>query len=137
MKYIGHLKKGLIFSVKSILEEIEKTGIKEGFSLVITLDNKHKDSIISNRLKELYPDEMSILLANDFENLKVFPNHFEVKLIFDNFSEILKIPYATILKIEDPGNDFSIDLDLEGCDDKMIVEDNVISINFENSKKNN
>lgn len=130
--YSAKLKKGLLYTVKVILEEIRQNNLD--YNILMTLDNAHPDSLISIRLKELYPNEMCISLSNNYEDLEVKGNYFQVKLDFNGFDEKLRIPFSTIIKFEDVDVGFSIDLTaVENFkkDDFLVIEHNIININFD------
>jgi uncharacterized protein len=85
--------------------------------------------VISRRLREKYPEEMTIVLQHRFWNLIVKEERFEVNLTFDGIEERLVVPFAAIRVFFDPsvpyglqfeGSDLASDaaseLDLEGAD---------------------
>ena len=66
---------------------------------------------ISDNLKKEYPNEMTIVLQNQFWNLVVKKNSFSVTLSFNKKKESLEIPYKSVTKFYDPFVKFSIQLD--------------------------
>ena len=48
---------------------------------------------MSKRLKEQYPEEMTIVLQYQFWDLQVTNERFEVKLSFSNVPERLVVPF--------------------------------------------
>ena len=59
-------------------------------------------SFLSNRLREQYPDEMTVVLQHRFWDLIVDDERFEVKLTFNSIPERLVIPYQSIKVFFDP-----------------------------------
>ena len=59
-------------------------------------------SVLSKRLKEKYPHEMTIVLQHRFWDLIVSDERFEVKLTFDGIPERLVVPFAAIKVFFDP-----------------------------------
>ena len=57
---------------------------------------------ISKRLKEKYPEEMTIVLQHRFWGLIVKDDYFEVKLTFDSIPERLVVPFDAIKVFFDP-----------------------------------
>ena len=66
---------------------------------------------ISDNLQKEYPNEMTIVLQNQFWNLVVKKNSFSVTLSFNKKKESLEIPYKSVTKFYDPFVKFSIQLD--------------------------
>ena len=58
--------------------------------------------MLSKRLKDKYPDEMTIVLQHRFWDLSVSDDGFEVKLTFDGIPERLVVPFAAINVFFDP-----------------------------------
>ena len=57
---------------------------------------------MSKRLKEKYPEEMTVVLQHRFWDLIVTEERFEVKLTFDGIPERLVVPFAAIKVFFDP-----------------------------------
>ena len=58
--------------------------------------------MLSKRLKEKYPEEMTVVLQHRFWDLIVSEDRFEVKLTFDGIPERLVVPFAAIKVFFDP-----------------------------------
>ena len=56
---------------------------------------------------------MTIVLQNQFWDLRIRKKDFSVALLFNKKKELLKIPYNTIVKFYDPFVKFSIQLDFK------------------------
>lgn len=105
--------------VRSVLVSIAKTGLPGEHHFYIAFNTGAPGAIVSKRLKEKYPEEMTIVLQHRFWELIVLDDRFEVKLTFDGIPERLIVPYTAIkvffdpsvpygLQFEDPdGNDAS------------------------------
>ena len=63
------------------------------------------------RLKKEYPEEMTIVLQYEFENMVVHNHHFSLSLVFDTEMEHLSIPFNALLHLQDPNEDLDIELD--------------------------
>ena len=59
-------------------------------------------------MKEKYPDKMTIIIRNWFENLNVTEKKFEISLNFNNNVERLTIPFNSLELFADPSVDFAI-----------------------------
>ena len=59
-------------------------------------------------MKEKYPDKMTIIIRNWFEDLNVTEKKFEISLNFNNNVERLTIPFNSLELFADPSVDFAI-----------------------------
>ena len=64
-------------------------------------------------LKKEYPDEMTIVLQNQYWDLKIRKNDFSVVLLFNKKKELLIVHFNSIVKFYDPFVKFSIQLDFK------------------------
>jgi hypothetical protein len=55
-----------------------------------------------------YPNDMTIVIQNWFEDLQVNDQYFSVILNFKNKPEKMKIPFASIISFSDPSVNFSL-----------------------------
>ena len=60
---------------------------------------------------EKYPDKMTIVIQNWFDNLIVNDQNFEIVLNFNNKPENLTISFDSILTFSDPSVNFSLQFD--------------------------
>ncbi len=88
--------------VRSVLQRAAKTGLPGDHHFYISFDTEAPGSSISKRLKEKYPNEMTIVLQHRFWDLLVGEDRFEVKLTFDGIPERLVVPFAAIKVFFDP-----------------------------------
>ena len=58
--------------------------------------------VISKRLKQKYPEEMTVVLQHRFWDLTVTEERFEVKLTFDGIPERLSVPFTAVKVFFDP-----------------------------------
>jgi hypothetical protein len=63
---------------------------------------------LSNRLREKYPQEMTIVLQHQFWDLNVTEHTFEVGLSFSNIPERLLIPFDALVAFFDPSVEFGL-----------------------------
>jgi len=88
--------------VRTILGRIAKSGLPGDHHFFIAFDTRASGVAISRRLKEKYPDEMTIVLQHRFWDLAVTEERFEVKLTFDGIPERLVVPFAALKVFFDP-----------------------------------
>ncbi|HXF54819.1 MAG TPA: ClpXP protease specificity-enhancing factor SspB [Hyphomicrobiaceae bacterium] len=88
--------------VRSVLARVAKSGLPGEHHFYIAFDTRAAGVTLSRRLKEKYPDEMTIVLQHRFWDLMVADDRFEVKLTFDGIPERLVIPFTAIKVFFDP-----------------------------------
>ncbi|MGI9378865.1 MAG: SspB family protein [Methyloligellaceae bacterium] len=89
--------------IGTVLTRVEKTGKLPGeHHFFIAFDTQADGVNISKRLKEQYPEEMTIVMQHQFWDLRVEEEFFEVRLSFNNVPELLVVPYSAIRVFFDP-----------------------------------
>jgi hypothetical protein len=63
-------------------------------------------------MREQYPDEMTIILQHQFEDLSVTDHAFEVGLSFRGIPEMLLIPFDALTGFFDPSVQFGLKFEL-------------------------
>lgn len=88
--------------VRTVLQRTAKTGLPGEHHFYISFDTNSPGVSISKRLREKYPNEMTIVLQHRFWDLSVSEERFEVKLTFDGIPERVVVPFAAIKVFFDP-----------------------------------
>lgn len=88
--------------VRTVLVQAAKTGLPGEHHFYISFDTGASGVVLSKRLKDKYPSEMTIVLQHRFWDLSVSDSGFEVKLTFDGIPERLVVPFAAIRVFFDP-----------------------------------
>jgi hypothetical protein len=96
--------------VRKVLAEVAKTGLPGEHHFFISFITKAAGVRISQRLLDQYPNDMTIVLQNQFWDLKVSETGFEVGLSFDDKPETLVIPFTSIKGFFDPSVQFGLQL---------------------------
>jgi uncharacterized protein len=94
--------------VRTVLTRAAKVGLPGEHHFYISFDTLAPGAFISKRLREKYPDEMTIVLQHRFWDLAVTDERFEVKLTFDGIPERLVVPFNAIKVFFDPSVRFSL-----------------------------
>ena len=94
--------------VRSALAQVAHSGLPGEHHLFIALDTRHPGTQISDRLREKYPEEITIVLQHQFWNLEVRDSEFSVELTFDNVLEKLVVPFTAIKGFFDPAVQFGL-----------------------------
>lgn len=98
--------------IRTVLQRVQKRGLPGDHHFYIAFDTQAAGVILSKRLRERYPLDMTIVLQHKFWDLVVFDDRFEVKLSFNNVPERLVIPLAAIKSFVDPSVQFGFNPNL-------------------------
>jgi hypothetical protein len=95
--------------------------------------------VLSEKLRSRYPEEMTVVLQYQFENLVVDNDKFAVTLSFDNVKERIEIPFKALTAFADPSVKFGLqfkhyDEDTQHQDNE-IDEDDIVSIAIDEVEK--
>jgi hypothetical protein len=96
--------------VRKVLAEVAKTGLPGEHHFFISFLTKAAGVRLSQRLLDQYPTDMTIVLQNQFWDLKVTEAQFEVGLSFDDKPEMLVIPFTAIKGFFDPSVQFGMEI---------------------------
>jgi hypothetical protein len=95
--------------VRRVLGDVAKTGSLPGeHHFYVTFDTRAPGVKLSARMREQYPEEMTVVLQHQFWDLAVSETHFEVALSFNGVSEKLHVPFDTIKGFFDPSVQFGL-----------------------------
>ena len=108
IKYDEMVQEALIGVVRDILIDTEKNGLPGEHHFYITFQTTHPDVKIPTYLKERYEEDMTIVLQNQFWDLFIDDEHFEISLSFNRNKELLYIPFDALLGFFDPSVDFGL-----------------------------
>jgi hypothetical protein len=102
--------------VGRVLGQVESSGgvLPGSHHFYITFKTGAPGVNIPNRLKERFPDEMTIVLQNKFWDLKVTETGFTVGLSFSQVPATLNIPFSAITAFVDPAVDFGLQFQAAG-----------------------
>ena len=108
INYKALIENAMLNMVRDILKKISQSGLPKNHHFLITFFSNSKGVIIPDWMKEKYPDKMTIIIRNWFENLNVTEKKFQISLNFNNTVEHLTIPFSSIELFADPSVDFAI-----------------------------
>jgi hypothetical protein len=99
--------------VRRVLGDVAKTGSLPGeHHFYVTFDTRAAGVKMSPRLREQYPEDMTIVLQHQFWDLIVTDTYFEVGLSFNGISERLHVPLDAIKGFFDPSVQFGLQFEI-------------------------
>jgi hypothetical protein len=99
--------------MRKVLSEVAKTGLPGNHHFFITFLTGAPGVRVSSRLRERYPEQMTIVLQYQFWDLKVTDSGFEIGLSFSDVPEKLEIPFSAVRGFYDPSVNFELEFDVK------------------------
>ena len=94
--------------VRRVLEDVSRTGVPGEHHFYISFNTEFPGVRMSPRLREKYPEEMTIIIQHQFWDLVVSEHGFEIGLSFSNVPENLYVPFDSISGFFDPSVKFGL-----------------------------
>ncbi len=99
--------------IRAVLTDVAVRGLPGSHHFYITFDTRADGVVLSPRLKGSYPEEMTIVLQNQFWDLTVGEEDFDVGLAFGGISEHLHVPFRAVKAFMDPSVQFGLQFAVE------------------------
>ncbi|VAW20732.1 hypothetical protein MNBD_ALPHA11-1611 [hydrothermal vent metagenome] len=94
--------------VRKVLGEVETAGLPGDHHFFISFATRAPGVRISKKLLDEYEEEMTIVIQNQYKDLKTSETGFEIGLSFDGVSELLVIPFSALKGFFDPSVEFGL-----------------------------
>jgi len=113
--------------VRKALERVYQKGLPGKHHFFISFLTEHPGVGLSKELRAKYPDEMTIVLQHQFEDLKITDKGFSVVLSFDNVKEKIAVPFDALVAFADPSVKFGLQFrPAEDLEDEFFEEDDFL-----------
>lgn len=99
--------------VRRVLADAARDGLSGDHHFFISFRTHAPGVRLSNRMREQYPQEMTIVLQHQFWDLIVGELGFEVGLSFQGKAEMLAIPFSAVTGFFDPSVDFGLKFEFD------------------------
>jgi hypothetical protein len=146
INYAALIDEAMHAIVKKSLEMIDNGKVPGNHHFFISFATKYKGVELSEKLRKRYPEEMTIVLQYQFDDLKVADKYFSVILSFDGVKERVVVPFAALTAFADPSVKFGLQfrslhedfIDEEDYDDeeKLFDDGYVLNNNSKTPSKN-
>ncbi len=110
LRYDKWVEEALCQVVRKALELAAISGLPGDHHYYITFNTNHDGVVIPRHLHAEYPNDMTIVLQHQFEELTVNDDTFSVSLRFGGRLEYLRVPFASISSFADPSVGFGIQI---------------------------
>src|SRR5215211_6823173 len=104
--------------VRKVLTDAGKDGVPGDHHFYVSFRTDFPGARLSSRLREKYPQEMTIVLQHQFWDLAVTEHTFEVGLSFSGVPERLLVPFDALTGFFDPSVQFGLKFELNGSEPK-------------------
>lgn len=104
-KLMHRAMRGLI---QQVLRDVEAHGLPGVHHFFIMFDTRDPQVQMADWLKDRYPSEMTVVMQNWYDKLKVTDDGFFITLNFGDQPEPLYIPYDAIKTFVDPSVEFGL-----------------------------
>ena len=108
INYEEIIKDSLKIAIKKLLLDVSLKGLPGDHHFYISFITNFPGVKIAEWMMKDYPNEMTIVIQNWFENLHVDDKSFSIVLNFKNKPEKLNIPFESIISFSDPSVNFSL-----------------------------
>lgn len=102
LDYAGFLQDALRDMVRRVLEHVVEHGMPGEHHFYIGFRTDHLGVRIPGFLRDQYPEEIRIVLQNQFWDLEVDEEAFSVSLSFAAARQRLTVPFAALTEFRDP-----------------------------------
>src|SRR5918993_3179656 len=108
--------------VRKVLGDAAKEGLPGEHHFYISFRTDFPGVRLSSRLREKYPQDMTIILQHQFWDLAVTEHTFEVGLSFSGVPERLLIPFDALTGFFDPSVQFGLKFEVQDEDEEEALE---------------
>jgi len=112
IRYDIIVQEAMLGVVKKVLTDAQNDGLKDDHHFYLTYATNYEGVEIPQSLLSKYPDEITIVLQHEYENLTVNDDHFLVTLWFNNVPAHLRVPFKAIKAFFDPSVKFGLQFNI-------------------------
>lgn len=113
--------------VQQVLAQVAEQGLCGDSHYFITFRTDRSDVVMPDFVRAKYPEEISIVLQNQFSNLIVTDVDFRVDLTFGGVLSTLIIPWTAIKIFADPAAQFMLSFESEDESEKNPKSEEILT----------
>ena len=106
--YKSRMREAMLSVVRQTLKDVADEGLPGAHHFYISFETQAAGVELSKWLIQKYPDEMTIVIQNWYDNFQVQKNFFQITLNFGNQAETMKIPFTALKTFVDPSVEFGL-----------------------------
>ncbi|CAI8175289.1 MAG: Uncharacterised protein [Alphaproteobacteria bacterium] len=123
-KYADRAQAALLGMVRKVMQEAATDGLAGAHHFYITYYTQADGVVISDKLRAQHPEEITIVLQNQFDDLEIEEDAFHVTLSFNDTPERLTVPFSAVSKFYDPSVAFGLMFDVDAPDIDLAAIEN-------------
>lgn len=131
LNYGQLMQKAMRGMMADVLRQVAEGGLPGEHHFYISFETDHPGVDIPDWLHETYPEEMTIVLQDWYDDLAVASDRFSVTLNFSDMPQALVIPFEAVRTFVDPSVRFGLkfdpheagEIDLHGLVSEELDED--------------
>jgi hypothetical protein len=110
LRYDIWVEEALRSVIKKTIVYVAKHGLPGDHHFYISFLTQDNGVVIPGRLRAQHPNDMTIVLQYQYDDLHADKDAFSVSLSFGGVKEHLTIPYSSIISFADPSVNFALQL---------------------------
>ena len=122
LNYGNLMQKAMRRMMADVLAQVAENGLPGEHHFYISFETAHPGVDIPDWLRETYPDEMTIVLQEWYDDLAVTSDRFSVTLNFSDTPQTLVIPLEAVRTFVDPSVKFGLKFEEHDGDDDDVFE---------------
>lgn len=108
--YGSLIRDGLRSVMARALAHTVEQGLYGEQHFYISFVTDHSGVVMPDWLRAQFPEEITIVLQHEYEDLAVMADRFSVELSFGGQPAVLVVPFAAVRSFKDPSVGFQIDI---------------------------
>ncbi|MEM8793561.1 MAG: ClpXP protease specificity-enhancing factor SspB [Pseudomonadota bacterium] len=100
-----------------VLGQVAEEGLPGEHHFYISLDTTHPGVDMPDWLRERHPEEITIVIQHEYDDLAVMSDRFSIRLSFSDRSATLVVPFDAVLTFVDPSMEFGLKFDGHEAED--------------------
>ncbi|MEM7547358.1 MAG: ClpXP protease specificity-enhancing factor SspB [Pseudomonadota bacterium] len=126
LNYGDMMQRALRGVMADALDQVQAHGLPGEHHFYITYDTTHPSVAMPDWLFERYPDQITIVIQHEYDDLEVSPDGFAVSMSFSSRNANLYVPFDAVLTFVDPSVEFGLKFDATEIDIEDEDEDDVV-----------
>ena len=123
LRYDIWVEEALRSVIKKTIAHVAEHGLPGDHHFYISFLTQDDGVKIPGRLRAQHPNDMTIVLQYQYDDLRADDDTFTVALSFGGVKEHLVIPYASVISFADPSVNFALQLKMLPMDDDDFDDD--------------
>ena len=108
--YAALVRQAFLDLVRRLLARVSEEGLPGSHHFFLTFATTHEGVELPPRLRQKFPEEMTVVLQHQYWNLQVDDAGFAVTLRFEGAPERVVVPWPALRSFADPSVEFGLQL---------------------------